>query len=99
MRAVMCYGKDCIFPICFIQKNAVFISGGAFSIRLQCGASCLISKVQVLQMEEGKMPDSHLTSAAAFVEGGIQDACDDACSICLESFCDSDPSTVSKCIH
>lgn len=49
------------------------------------------------QMEESsKMPDNHLTSAAAFVEGGIQDACDDACSICLESFCDSDPSTVCK---
>jgi hypothetical protein len=36
-----------------------------------------------------------LTSAAAFVEGGIQDACDDACSICLEAFCESDPSAVS----
>ena len=38
--------------------------------------------------------EAHLTSAAAFVEGGIQDACDDACSICLEAFCESDPSTV-----
>lgn len=38
--------------------------------------------------------ESHLSSAAAFVEGGIQDACDDACSICLEAFCESDPSTV-----
>lgn len=45
-------------------------------------------------MEESKKPEAHLTSAAAFVEGGIQDACDDACSICLEEFCDSDPSTV-----
>ena len=45
--------------------------------------------------EEGKTSEAHLTSAAAFVEGGIQDACDDACSICLEAFCDSDPSTVS----
>jgi E3 ubiquitin-protein ligase RHF len=36
-----------------------------------------------------------LSSAAAFVEGGVQDACDDACSICLEAFCDSDPSTVA----
>ncbi|KAL5999281.1 hypothetical protein ACLOJK_040731 [Asimina triloba] len=44
-------------------------------------------------MEETKKVDSHLTSAAAFVEGGIQDACEDACSICLEAFCDSDPST------
>lgn len=38
--------------------------------------------------------EAHLTSAAAFVEGGIQDACDDSCSICLEEFIDSDPSTV-----
>ncbi|KAG9445238.1 hypothetical protein H6P81_016578 [Aristolochia fimbriata] len=43
--------------------------------------------------------ESHLTSAAAFVEGGIQDACDDACSICLEAFVDSDPSTVTTCKH
>lgn len=35
-----------------------------------------------------------MISAAAFVEGGIQDSCDDACSICLEDFCASDPSTV-----
>ncbi|GFY98001.1 RING-H2 group F2A [Actinidia rufa] len=40
-----------------------------------------------------------MTSAAAFVEGGIQDACDDACSICLEAFCESDPSTVTSCRH
>ena len=45
-------------------------------------------------MEEVQKPDSHITSAAAFVEGGIQDACDDACSICLEEFSESDPSTV-----
>lgn len=45
-------------------------------------------------MEENKKSEAHLTSAAAFVEGGIQDACDDACSRCLEAFCDSDPSTV-----
>ncbi|CAI9105866.1 OLC1v1004884C1 [Oldenlandia corymbosa var. corymbosa] len=50
-------------------------------------------------MEEGKAAESHLTSAAAFVEGGIQDACDDACSICLEDFCESDPSTVTNCKH
>lgn len=47
-------------------------------------------------MDETKKMETHLTSAAAFVEGGIQDACDDACSICLEAFCDSDPSTVKK---
>ena len=38
--------------------------------------------------------ESHLSSAAAFVEGGIQDACDDACSICLDAFCENNPSTV-----
>lgn len=43
--------------------------------------------------------EAHLTSAAAFVEGGIQDACDDSCSICLEEFIDSDPSTVTSCKH
>ena len=42
--------------------------------------------------EKAKMES--LTSPAAFVEGGVQDACDDACSICLEAFCDSDPSAV-----
>ena len=44
-------------------------------------------------MEDGKS-ESHLTSPAAFVEGGIQEACEDSCSICLEAFCDSDPGTV-----
>ncbi|KAJ6821824.1 E3 ubiquitin-protein ligase RHF2A-like [Iris pallida] len=43
--------------------------------------------------------ESHLSSAVAFVEGGIQDACDDSCSICLEAFVDSDPSTVTSCKH
>ncbi|XWS66546.1 hypothetical protein CRYUN_Cryun05aG0209000 [Craigia yunnanensis] len=50
-------------------------------------------------MEEIQKPDSHITSAAAFVEGGIQDACDDACSICLEEFSENDPSTVTNCKH
>ncbi|KAL3623463.1 hypothetical protein CASFOL_032279 [Castilleja foliolosa] len=50
-------------------------------------------------MEEDKNAESHMTSAAAFVEGGVQEACDDACSICLEGFCDSDPSTVTNCKH
>ncbi|KAL0795494.1 hypothetical protein Bca101_066871 [Brassica carinata] len=31
--------------------------------------------------------EGHLISAAAFVQGGIQDPCDDACSICLELTC------------
>ncbi|KAH7561331.1 hypothetical protein ACOSP7_015993 [Xanthoceras sorbifolium] len=50
-------------------------------------------------IEETKQSEVHLTSAAAFVDGGIQEACDDACSICLEAFCDSDPSTVTSCKH
>lgn len=50
-------------------------------------------------MEEVKKAEDHLTSAAAFVEGGVQDACDDACSICLEEFCESDPSTLTCCKH
>ncbi|XP_039024202.1 E3 ubiquitin-protein ligase RHF2A-like [Hibiscus syriacus] len=49
-------------------------------------------------MEDTKS-EAHLTSASAFVEGGIQDACDDACSICLEEFCESDPSTMTSCKH
>jgi hypothetical protein len=35
-----------------------------------------------------------LISSVAFVEGGIQEACDDAYNICLEVFCESDPSAV-----
>ncbi|CAL5194354.1 unnamed protein product [Lathyrus oleraceus] len=43
--------------------------------------------------------ENHMTSAAAFVEGGIQEYSDDACSICLEEFSDRDPSTVTVCRH
>ncbi|GLU19091.1 hypothetical protein SLE2022_353580 [Rubroshorea leprosula] len=50
-------------------------------------------------IEETNQSDAHLTSAAAFVEGGIQEACDDACSICLEVFSESDPSSVTSCKH
>ncbi|KAF1897364.1 hypothetical protein Lal_00035067 [Lupinus albus] len=50
-------------------------------------------------MVEKKEIESHLTSAAAFVEGGVQDSCDDACSICLEAFSNSDPSSVTNCKH
>ncbi|XP_039016098.1 E3 ubiquitin-protein ligase RHF2A-like, partial [Hibiscus syriacus] len=50
-------------------------------------------------MEETQKLDSRMTSAAAFVEGGIQDASDDSCSICLDEFCSSDPSTVTNCKH
>ncbi|WOK99192.1 E3 ubiquitin-protein ligase [Canna indica] len=50
-------------------------------------------------MDETAKMENHLSSAAAFVDGGIQDACDDACSICLEAFCENDPSTVTSCKH
>ncbi|KAH9627427.1 hypothetical protein KSS87_012077 [Heliosperma pusillum] len=51
-------------------------------------------------MEKSKtLEEAKLTSAAAFVEGGIQDACDDACSICLDPFCESEPSTLTGCKH
>ncbi|XP_031264116.1 E3 ubiquitin-protein ligase RHF2A-like [Pistacia vera] len=50
-------------------------------------------------MDESTQSEAHLTSAAAFVEGGIQEACDDACSICLEAFSESEPSTVTSCKH
>ncbi|KAF8398007.1 hypothetical protein HHK36_016933 [Tetracentron sinense] len=55
--------------------------------------------MEVSGMDEIQKSESHLTSAAAFVEWGIQEACDDTCSICLEAFCDSDPSTVTSCKH
>ncbi|XP_039045533.1 E3 ubiquitin-protein ligase RHF2A-like isoform X1 [Hibiscus syriacus] len=55
--------------------------------------------MKVQGMEEMHKTDNHMTSAAAFVEGGIQDACNDACSICLEEFSGNDPSTVTNCKH
>ncbi|CAK9160847.1 unnamed protein product [Ilex paraguariensis] len=55
--------------------------------------------MEVPGVDEITKSDSHLTSAAAFVEGGVQEACDDACSICLEVFSESDPSTVTGCKH
>lgn len=55
--------------------------------------------MEVLQLDEVKNGGSHMASAAAFVEGGIQEAGDDSCSICLEAFCDSDPSSVTSCKH
>ncbi|GJN23083.1 hypothetical protein PR202_gb10700 [Eleusine coracana subsp. coracana] len=50
-------------------------------------------------MDDKAKMESKLSSAAAFVEGGVQDACDDSCSICLDAFCDSNPSTVTSCKH
>ncbi|KAL6636788.1 hypothetical protein ACP70R_024360 [Stipagrostis hirtigluma subsp. patula] len=50
-------------------------------------------------MDEKAKMENKLSSAAAFVEGGVQDACDDACSICLDAFCDSNPSTMTSCKH
>ncbi|KAK3227059.1 hypothetical protein Dsin_006921 [Dipteronia sinensis] len=55
--------------------------------------------MEVLEMEGGNQPETPMSSAAAFVEGGILDTCDDACSICLEQFCESDPSTLTNCKH
>ncbi|KAL2481756.1 E3 ubiquitin-protein ligase RHF2A [Abeliophyllum distichum] len=55
--------------------------------------------MEVPGTEEVNKAESHVASAAAFVEGGIQEACDDACSICLEAFSESDPSTVTSCKH
>lgn len=46
--------------------------------------------------DDVKKAERHMTSAAAFVEGGVQEARDDSCSICLEAFCESDPSTVKE---
>lgn len=45
-------------------------------------------------MEDADSSESHLMSAVAYVEAGVQDACDDACSICLEVFSEGEPSTV-----
>lgn len=39
----------------------------------------------------------HSTNIGTFLEGEMQGACDDACSICLEDFSESDPSTVLLC--
>lgn len=50
-------------------------------------------------MMEAKKAESQLISASAFVEGGLQDVYDEACSICLEEFCESDPSVVTTCKH
>ncbi|URE34249.1 E3 ubiquitin-protein ligase [Musa troglodytarum] len=47
-------------------------------------------------MDETAKIESHLSSAVAFMEGGIHDACDDACSICLEAFCESMRSIYSR---
>nr|CAB3491811.1 unnamed protein product [Digitaria exilis] len=65
----------------------------SFSFDQGCGSIAMASGTD----EKAKMES--LTSAAAFVEGGIQDACDDACSICLEAFCESDPSALTSCKH
>jgi E3 ubiquitin-protein ligase RHF len=48
-------------------------------------------------MDEKFKIESKLSSSAAFVEGGVQDACDDSCNIGLSAFCDSNPSTDCTC--
>lgn len=45
-------------------------------------------------MGKVKQGENPIASASAFHEEGIQDAFDDGCSICLESFSQTDPSTV-----
>ncbi|XP_050383455.1 E3 ubiquitin-protein ligase RHF2A-like isoform X2 [Argentina anserina] len=55
--------------------------------------------MEVPDMTGAKKDESQLISAAAFVEGGIQDSCSEACSICLEDFCESDPSVLTTCKH
>ncbi|THU62098.1 hypothetical protein C4D60_Mb01t01580 [Musa balbisiana] len=72
----------------FEPENPRFVDSGSDLWRFALG----------MEEETAKM-EKHLSSAAAFVEGGIQDSCDDACSICLEEFCESDPSTVTGCKH
>lgn len=51
------------------------------------------------ETEIAELADTHLSCAAAFVEGGIQEACEDACSICLDPFSHNDPFTVTTCKH
>ncbi|KAG2297414.1 hypothetical protein Bca52824_044083 [Brassica carinata] len=60
---------------------------------------CIIGKIIISGVGDTTSSEGHLISAAAFVQGGIQDACDDACSICLEAFCESEPSTLTSCKH
>ncbi|MCO5583383.1 hypothetical protein L7F22_037293 [Adiantum nelumboides] len=52
-----------------------------------------------IEQLESKCKDASHSSAAAFVEGGVQEACEDSCSICLEPFCESDPATITSCKH
>ncbi|MCO5568087.1 hypothetical protein L7F22_021783 [Adiantum nelumboides] len=39
------------------------------------------------------------SSAIAYVDGGVQGACKDSCSIYLGPFCHTDPATVTSCRH
>ncbi|KAL8517602.1 hypothetical protein ACS0TY_015743 [Phlomoides rotata] len=56
-------------------------------------------KEKVPGMKGVMKAENHIASASAFVEGGNQEACDDACSICLDEFSDSEPSTITTCKH
>ncbi|KAK3001209.1 hypothetical protein RJ639_021861 [Escallonia herrerae] len=98
----MCGHYNCFGHSRDAQGEIIF----EFAVQLTLDVGCKISqrndeevRFQPPTMEDGKKSEDHLTSAAAFVEGGIQEACDDACSICLEAFCESDPSTVTGCKH
>ncbi|KAM7262077.1 hypothetical protein ACFE04_021154 [Oxalis oulophora] len=55
--------------------------------------------MEALDIDKAEKLESHLISAAAFVEGGVQDACDEACSICLDDFSESNPSAITNCRH
>ncbi|BBH07542.1 RING-H2 group F2A [Prunus dulcis] len=59
----------------------------------------LLVNIDIVPDMEAKKSESHMISAAAFVEGGIQEACAEACSICLEEFCESDPSVMYLQLH
>ncbi|KAI3784599.1 hypothetical protein L1987_43701 [Smallanthus sonchifolius] len=50
------------------------------SFRLSAVQAIFYTMVFTSAIEDGTKSKDHLISAAAFVEGGTQDACDDACS-------------------
>ncbi|CAL9149283.1 unnamed protein product, partial [Musa hybrid cultivar] len=55
-----------------------------------------VEAIRGLVMDGTAKRESHLPSARTPVEGGVQDACGDACSIRLEPLCEIDPSTVPE---
>jgi hypothetical protein len=57
---------------------------------------CFRAVIPLQWQTDKKAKMKSLISFATFVESGIQEACDDACNICLEVFHESDPSAVSS---